>query len=81
VPLQEKTQKVERKKWSPAVKPSQPAQAAGEVSPTEATSLSPEPTEEASGSMSSPAPTSEAANPIAPERKKWQPKPKTETKS
>ena len=85
----EPTEKVERKKWRPAAKP--PA-ASAEASPpiidepSEVSQVGPlqsapaQPMEIAEPTTSS-APSGDVANPVAPERKKWQPKPKDESKS
>jgi Fe-S oxidoreductase/nitrate reductase gamma subunit len=85
-PVPAPIEKIERKKWRPAAKPAgatfrSSQMAAGE--PSEVPQLEkPAPAQSVDTVVleTSTAPSGEVANPVAPERKKWQPKPKGESK-
>ena len=76
-PSQEVTEKVERKKWRPATKTSQPASDVRAVGKAE---LSPAPMPETTRPANADAASEKPESPVTPERKKWQPKPKGEPK-
>jgi len=87
-PAGDTSEKVERKKWRPAAKSSAASlesspSAAGEPSQADEVSQA-EPSQARPFEIAEPAtttaPSGEAAIPIAPERKKWQPKPKDGSK-
>ncbi|MGC1869726.1 MAG: heterodisulfide reductase-related iron-sulfur binding cluster [Acidobacteriaceae bacterium] len=81
----EDPEKVERKKWRPATKSGAvggaPSQAAGPTQSEFRQGEKPTQPVETVGPTTSTAPSIEAVNPVAPERKKWQPKPKDQSKS
>jgi hypothetical protein len=89
-PAPEPATHVERKKWSPAAKPvgeasvgpSQPVpvEPSG-VSEAETATAAPAQVPEVVAPETNPASSAEAQNPVAPERKRWQPRPKGESKS
>ncbi|HTU50278.1 MAG TPA: (Fe-S)-binding protein [Acidobacteriaceae bacterium] len=84
-PVPEPSEKVDRKKWRPAGKPSEAggetSQAAGSApSVARQVEKTARPVERAVPETSA-ATSAEAVNPIASERKKWQPKPKGESRS
>jgi hypothetical protein len=82
--------KIERKKWRPAAKPAMEASAVSsqsaadepsEASHVETEAAAPVQVAETMAPEPSRAPSVEAVNPVAPERKKWQPKQRGEPKS
>jgi Fe-S oxidoreductase/nitrate reductase gamma subunit len=82
--------KTERKKWRPAIKPARegsaglPEAATGEPSELPQVEKPAAAPAQVAGKVVAEAtkdPSAEAVNPVAPERKKWQPKPKGESKS
>jgi hypothetical protein len=89
-PVPEPASKFDRKKWRPAAKPAAKASAGSSQSAdgeplgipqVETAKAAAAPAAETMASEISTAPSLEAVNPVVPERKKWQPKPKGEPKS
>jgi hypothetical protein len=88
-PAPEPARKIERKKWNPAAKSAgvsgEPSQSATveptEIPQVEKPAAAPAPVAEKVVAETSKDPAAEIVNPVAPERKKWQPKPKGEAKS
>ena len=88
-PAPELTEKVERKKWRPAAKPAGASAGSSQSADDERSEVAkveePAPAPYQSADTVAPAtntsPSGEVVNPIAPERKRWQPKPKGEPKS
>lgn len=88
-PVREVPEKVERKKWRPAAKPAAESVESSRSTSGEPSAVGqvgqPEPTValpvESVGPATSTDSSADALNPVASERKKWQPKPKGESKS